>query len=129
MSAVNHVGVEVNTASAALLAYVSGIGPTLADNIVKTRDERGGFTSRKGLLEVPRLGAKAFEQAAGFLRIRDAKNPLDGSSVHPEAYPVAEKIADLTAIQKALKGLVTRCSKGSRGCGCPIIDALAQDER
>ena len=93
MSAVNHVGVEVNTASAALLAYVSGIGPTLADNIVKTRDERGGFTSRKGLLEVPRLGAKAFEQAAGFLRVRGAAHPLDASAVHPERYALVERMA------------------------------------
>ena len=93
MSAVNHVGVEVNTASAALLAYVSGIGPTLADNIVKTRDERGGFTSRKDLLEVPRLGAKAFEQAAGFLRVRGAAHPLDASAVHPERYALVERMA------------------------------------
>jgi uncharacterized protein len=93
VSAVNRVGVEVNTASAALLAYVSGIGPTLAENIVKLRDERGGFTSRKGLLEVPRLGAKAFEQAAGFLRVRGAAHPLDASAVHPERYALVERMA------------------------------------
>jgi protein Tex len=93
ISAVNHVGVEVNTASAALLAYVSGIGPTLAENIVKARDERGGFTSRRALLEVPRLGAKAFEQAAGFLRVRGATHPLDGSAVHPERYLLVERMA------------------------------------
>jgi uncharacterized protein len=93
VSAVNKVGVEVNTASVALLSYVSGIGPTLAENIVKTRDEQGGFKSRRGLLEVPRLGAKAFEQAAGFLRVRGAVLPLDASAVHPERYALVERIA------------------------------------
>ena len=93
VSAVNRVGVEVNTASVALLSYVSGIGPTLAENIVKTRDERGGFRSRKGLLEVPRLGAKAFEQAAGFLRVRGSQHPLDASAVHPERYALVERMA------------------------------------
>jgi uncharacterized protein len=93
VSAVNHVGVEVNTASAALLSHVSGIGPTLAENIVKTRDERGGFKSRRELLTVPRLGAKAFEQAAGFLRIRGAGHPLDASAVHPERYALVERMA------------------------------------
>lgn len=93
VSAVNHVGVEVNTASVALLSYVSGIGPTLAENIVKTRDEQGGFRSRKALLGVPRLGAKAFEQAAGFLRVRGAVHPLDSSAVHPERYPLVERMA------------------------------------
>jgi uncharacterized protein len=93
VSAVNHVGVEVNTASVALLSYVSGIGPSLAENIVKTRDERGGFRSRKGLLEVPRLGAKAFEQAAGFLRVRGSAHPLDASAVHPERYALVERMA------------------------------------
>jgi uncharacterized protein len=94
VSAVNHVGVEVNTASVALLSYVSGIGPSLAESIVKTRDARGGFTSRKGLLEVPRLGAKAFEQAAGFLRVRGSSHPLDASAVHPERYALVERMAD-----------------------------------
>ncbi|HET7189539.1 MAG TPA: Tex family protein [Gemmatimonadaceae bacterium] len=93
VSAVNRVGVEVNTASVALLSYVSGIGPALAENIVKTRDERGGFKSRKALLEVPRLGAKAFEQAAGFLRVRGAVHPLDASAVHPERYALVERMA------------------------------------
>jgi uncharacterized protein len=93
VSAVNHVGVEVNTASVALLSYVSGIGPSLAESIVKTRDARGGFTSRKGLLEVPRLGAKAFEQAAGFLRVRGSTHPLDASAVHPERYALVERMA------------------------------------
>jgi uncharacterized protein len=93
VSAVNRVGVEVNTASVALLASVSGIGPVLAENIVKTRDERGGFDSRRALLEVPRLGAKAFEQAAGFLRVRGGKHPLDASAVHPERYALVERMA------------------------------------
>ncbi|MDF1501302.1 Tex family protein [Roseisolibacter sp. H3M3-2] len=92
-SCVNRVGVEVNTASVALLAYVAGVGPTLAQNIVRLRDERGGFRSRKDLLEVPRLGAKAFEQAAGFLRVRGGAHPLDASAVHPERYPLVERIA------------------------------------
>jgi uncharacterized protein len=82
-SCVNRVGVEVNTASAALLAYVAGVGPSLAENIVRTRDARGGFRSRRELLEVPRLGAKAFEQAAGFLRVHGGAHPLDASAVHP----------------------------------------------
>jgi uncharacterized protein len=93
VSAVNHVGVEVNTASVALLAYVSGIGPSLAESIVQTRDARGGFSSRKGLLEVPRLGAKAYEQAAGFLRVRGSTHPLDASAVHPERYALVERMA------------------------------------
>ncbi len=93
VSAVNKVGVEVNTASVALLSYVSGIGPALAENIVKARDECGGFTSRKALLDVPRLGAKAYEQAAGFLRVRGGKHPLDASAVHPERYALVERMA------------------------------------
>ncbi|MEP6621502.1 MAG: Tex family protein [bacterium] len=93
VSAVNRVGVEVNTASVALLSYVSGIGPGLAENIVKARDEQGGFDSRKALLKVPRLGAKAFEQAAGFLRVRGGKHPLDASAVHPERYALVERMA------------------------------------
>ena len=90
---VNAVGVDVNTASVPLLARVSGLNKTLAGNIVAFRDENGAFKARTALKKVPRLGPKAFEQAAGFLRILDAANPLDGSSVHPEAYPVAERIA------------------------------------
>ena len=93
VSAVNRVGVEVNTASVALLSYVSGIGPTLAQNIVEARDARGGFRSRRALLDVPRLGAKAFEQAAGFLRVRGGAHPLDASAVHPERYALVERIA------------------------------------
>ena len=94
VSAVNRVGVEVNTASVALLASVSGIGPMLAENIVKSRDECGGFESRRALLQVPRLGAKAFEQAAGFLRVRGGTHPLDASAVHPERYALVERMAN-----------------------------------
>ena len=92
-SCVNSVGVNLNTASRHLLTYVSGLGPTLAQNIVDYRAENGAFTSRKQLMKVPRMGAKAFEQCAGFLRIPGAKNPLDNSAVHPESYAVVESIA------------------------------------
>ncbi len=93
MSCVNAVGVEVNTASKHLLTYVSGLGPQLAQNIVDYRTENGPFRSRKELLKVKRMGPKAFEQSAGFLRIRNAENPLDSSAVHPESYHVVEKMA------------------------------------
>ena len=93
---VNAVGVEINTASAKLLARVSGLGESLAQNIIAFRDANGPFKSRKELLNVPRLGPKAFEQAAGFLRIRDGEDPLDQSSVHPEAYPVVRRIMAVT---------------------------------
>lgn len=92
-SCVNQVGVEVNTASKELLSYVSGLGPSLAKNIVDYRNENGPFKNRNALKLVPRFGAKAFEQAAGFLRIRDAENPLDASAVHPESYPVVNAMA------------------------------------
>lgn len=92
-SCVNLVGVNVNTASKHLLTYVSGLGPTLVQNIVDYRTENGAFHSRKELLKVPRMGAKAFEQCAGFLRIPQADNPLDNSAVHPESYAIVEKIA------------------------------------
>ena len=92
-SSVNKVGVELNTASKELLAYVAGLGPTLANNIVKYRNENGAFKTRKQLLKVPRMGEKAFEQCAGFLRIHNAKNPLDASAVHPESYAVVEAMA------------------------------------
>ena len=93
MSCVNRVGVEVNTASKELLSYVSGLNATIAENIVKHRNEHGPFASRASLKKVPRLGDKTFEQAAGFLRIRGATNPLDASAVHPESYPVVESMA------------------------------------
>jgi uncharacterized protein len=93
MSCVNSVGVELNTASKQLLAYVSGIGDTLAGNIVTYRNENGAFKSRKDLLKVPRMGEKVFEQCSGFLRIRDGIHPLDKSAVHPESYHIVEKMA------------------------------------
>ncbi len=91
-SVVNYVGVDVNTASKHLLTYISGLGPTLAQSIVDYRSEHGAFTNRKELLKVPKLGNKTFEQAAGFLRLRGS-NPLDNSAVHPESYPIVEKMA------------------------------------
>jgi len=109
ISCVNAVGVEVNTASAQLLSYVSGLGPALAENIVKHRDEQGPFRSRADLKKVRRLGPKAFEQAAGFLRIRDGANPLDASAVHPESYPIVEKMA--------------------RDQACTVADLLADEVR
>ena len=93
VSCVNSVGVEVNTASKQLLTYVSGLGPQLAQNIIDYRAENGPFKSRQALKKVPRLGAKAFEQAAGFLRMRDAANPLDASAVHPESYHIVDAMA------------------------------------
>jgi uncharacterized protein len=112
VSCVNTVGVNLNTASKHLLAYVSGIGGTMADNIVRYRSEIGGFKERNQLLKVPRLGAKAFEQCAGFLGIKEGHNPLDASSVHPEAYPIVEKMAsDLQVDVKALIGNETLVSK------------------
>lgn len=92
-SAVNFVGVELNTASAELLSYVSGIGPAIAKNIIAYRAENGAFPSRKQILKVSKLGNKAFEQCAGFLRIRNSKNPLDNSAIHPESYVIVEKMA------------------------------------
>ena len=92
-SCVNKVGVNVNTASKHLLTYISGLGPTLAQNIVNYRAEHGAFSSRRELRKVPRMGEKAFEQCAGFLRIAGGKNPLDNSAVHPESYPIVEKMA------------------------------------
>ncbi len=93
MSCVNTIGVEVNTASKELLSYVSGLGPVLTKNIVEYRNEYGPFESRKALMKVPRMGEKVFEQAAGFLRIKPAKNPLDNSAVHPESYHIVEAMA------------------------------------
>ena len=92
-SVVNRVGVEVNTASPSLLSYVAGVGPALAESIVATRNARGGFAARADLADVPRLGAKAFQQAAGFLRVREGVNPLDSTAVHPERYQLVERIA------------------------------------
>ena len=105
---VNRVGVEVNSASVELLTYISGLGPTLAKNIVSQRGANGPFRSRKELLDVPRLGPKAFEQAAGFLRISDGQNPLDASAVHPESYPIVEQFA--------------------RQLGCSVKDLIEREE-
>jgi uncharacterized protein len=92
-SVVNHVGVDVNTASKHILTYVSGLGPALAQNIVNYRSENGAFPNRKALLKVPKMGAKTFEQAAGFLRVTNSDNPLDNSAVHPESYSIVEQMA------------------------------------
>ena len=92
-SVVNHVGVDVNTASKHILTYISGLGPALAQNIVNYRSEHGAFPNRKALLKVPKMGAKTFEQAAGFLRVTNSDNPLDNSAVHPESYAIVEQMA------------------------------------
>jgi uncharacterized protein len=112
VSCVNKVGVNLNTASKHLLSYVSGIGPSLAEQIVQYRQSKGAFSSRQDLLQVPRLGAKAFEQCAGFLRIPQSTHPLDASAVHPEAYSLVEKIAlDAGVEVKALIGNSTLLKK------------------
>jgi len=135
--AVNAVGVDLNTASAALLSRVSGVGQSLAEAIVAHRDREGAFRSRKALLKVPRLGPKAFEQCAGFLRIRDGDEPLDASSVHPEAYPVAKRIVaacgrDLRALMGDREALskVDAARFVGDGFGLPTIrDILAELEK
>lgn len=110
-SCVNSVGVNLNTASSYLLGYVAGIGPALADNIVEYRSKNGAYTSRNELLKVKRLGDKAFEQCAAFLRIQDAKNPLDNSAVHPEAYHIVDKMAhDLKVPVRELVGNAELCA-------------------
>jgi uncharacterized protein len=108
ISSVNRVGVEVNTASRQLLTYISGLGPQLAKGIVEYRNENGPFQSREELKHVPRLGPKAFEQAAGFLRIRDGENPLDRSAVHPESYPIVDAMA--------------------RDLGCSVLDLMREEK-
>ena len=133
-SSVNRVGVDVNTASTALLSYVSGIGPKLARTIVARREEGGRFRTRRALLQVPRFGAKAFEQSAGFLRVRDGAEALDASAVHPESYYIVEKIAarlgyrprDLLGDDTTLKG-VDPASFVDGQTGLPTIrDILAE---
>ena len=134
MSCVNGVGVEVNTASKQLLSYVSGLGPQLAQNIVEYRNANGPFDKREALRKVPRLGDKAFEQAAGFLRIRDGKNPLDASAVHPERYAVVESMAkdlgtDLSTLlkDKELRKKVDVKKYVSAEVGLPTLnDILAE---
>lgn len=111
-SCVNNVGVNLNTASSYLLSYVSGIGPALAENIVEYRSAHGAYRSRKELLNVKRLGEKAYEQCAGFLRIHGAENPLDNSAVHPEAYHIVDRMArDLSVSTKELVGNAELCSR------------------
>ena len=110
ISCVNNVGVDVNTASPQLLTYVSGLGPSIVKNIVAFREEKGAFKKREALLDVPRLGPKAFEQAAGFLRIRGGENPLDSSAVHPERYALVEQMAgDIeTSVEELMKSAEAR---------------------
>lgn len=111
-SCVNSVGVNLNTASPYLLAYVAGIGPALAENIVNYRTSEGGFKSRAQLLKVPRLGAKAFQQCAGFLRVKDAENPLDNSAVHPESYGIVDRMAAALGVSVGeLVGNAELCSR------------------
>jgi uncharacterized protein len=133
-SCVNTVGVNLNTASSYLLSYVSGIGPALAENIVEYRTSNGAYTSRKQLLKVKRLGEKAYEQCAGFLRIHGAENPLDNSAVHPEAYHIVDKMAkDLGVSTKDLVGNAELCSKidsslyVSGNFGLPTINDIIQE--
>jgi protein Tex len=102
-SVVNNVGVEVNTASSALLTHVAGIGPSLADSIIKFREENGSFKNRNDLLAVAGMGPKTFEQSAGFLRIRGGHQPLDATAIHPESYPLANKILKQLALSPGMK--------------------------
>ena len=133
-SCVNYVGVDLNTASWALLAYVSGVGPALAKAITRYRDENGSFTSRKALLKVPRFGAKAFEQSAGFLRISGGKHPLDNSAVHPERYKLVEtmaadlgvSLAGLTA-DPALVSRINLKNYVSEGVGLPTLSDIIEE--
>ncbi|MDX1603542.1 MAG: Tex family protein, partial [Salinimicrobium sediminis] len=133
-SCVNSIGVNLNTASAPLLSYVSGIGPALAENIIAYRSENGEFSSRPELLKVSRLGAKAFEQAAGFLRIPASENPLDNSAVHPESYSLVEKMAgDLKVPLKELVGnkeLISKITPEnyiSDAVGLPTINDILRE--
>jgi uncharacterized protein len=135
---VNRVGVDVNTASPALLGYVSGIGSKLAERIVAYRDENGIFTDREAIRGVPGLGPKAYEQSAGFLRIRDGKNPLDASAIHPESYPVAEAVLemaglDVSAGMEQRKAAVVKLQAkpvqelaGEIGCGVPTLQDILE---
>ena len=135
-SCVNSVGVNLNTASSYLLSYVSGIGPSIAANIVEYRTQNGAYKSRKELLKVKRLGDKAFEQCAGFLRIDNAKNPLDNSAVHPEAYHIVDRMAaDLGVTTDKLVGNSDLCAKINPSAyisgdfGLPTINDIIQELR
>ena len=119
-SVVNHVGVELNTASPAILQHIAGISGTVAKNIVAFRQENGGFTSRKQLLKVPRLGPAAFTQCAGFLRLNGAKNPLDNTSVHPESYELAERI--IGELGFTLKDLQDKSQLEALQVKLPLVD-------
>ncbi len=131
VSCVNAVGVELNTASKQILSYISGLGPSLAQQIVNYRQENGAFRNREALKKVPRLGDKAFEQAAGFLRIRHAENPLDGSAVHPERYPLVQRmaadlghdVADLLRDEQLRKQIPLR-NYVSDGVGMPTLQDI-----
>lgn len=137
MSCVNRVGINLNTASQSLLTYVSGLGPTLARNIIEYRQEFGEFTDKKELKEVPRLGEKAFEQCAGFLRIRQGKNPLDNTGVHPESFPVIEKMAKDSGVtietllrDKALRQNIPLDRYVTENIGLPTLqDIMAELEK
>lgn len=142
-TAVNQVGVNVNSASASLLQYVAGLSKTVAENVIKVRDENGRFTSRVQLKKIPRLGAKTYEQAIGFLRIPEGKNPLDATGIHPESYEVAEKLLDLVGADKKdvgkpnvsekLEQLDLQELSGKMGVGevtlQDIVDALKKPNR
>ncbi|MDP6445751.1 MAG: helix-hairpin-helix domain-containing protein, partial [Pirellulaceae bacterium] len=133
-SCVNSVGVDLNMASGSLLSHVAGIGPKLAAGIVAHRDQHGSFKTRKQLLDVPKLGGKAFEQAAGFLRIRDGGQPLDNSAVHPERYPVVERMARALGVASSNlvgnTGLAAKLNADdfvSPECGRPTIDDILEE--
>ena len=133
-SVVNHVGVDVNTASKHLLTYISGLGPTLAQNIVDYRAANGAFPNRKALLKVPKMGAKTFEQSAGFLRVTDSDMPLDNSAVHPEAYPVVERMArDLSCTvadllkDKALRSQINPNKYITEDIGLPTLTDILHE--
>ena len=138
-SVVNRVGVDLNTASSALLTHVAGVGNKLAERIVAHRDEEGTFKSRKALLKVSGLGKKAYEQSAGFMRIRDGVNPLDASAIHPESYPIAEEILERAGISPAsamnervaaLEALTAKVSPENLaqelGCGLPTLEDILE---
>ncbi len=136
VSAVNKVGINLNTASQHVLSYVSGLGPALAKNIIEYRSKIGGFSSREELKKVPRLGDKAFEQCAGFLRVKDAKNPLDNSGVHPERYSVVQKMAQKSGVdvkqlignESLLRDIpLTDFVNESEGLGLPTLQDIIQE--
>jgi uncharacterized protein len=133
-SVVNHVGVDVNTASKHILTYISGLGPTLAQNIVNYRSENGPFKSRKELLKVPKMGAKTYEQAAGFLRVTNSDMPLDNSAVHPESYAIVErmakdmgcKVSDLMS-EKSLREKIDLKRYVTEQVGMPTLKDIMQE--